>query len=133
MKVSLLIFIILVFVKISFAGKALTSAFEFLRTDFNPRTAAMSNAFTTVRGDVGSILINPAGMAFNGTDQYLFNSRESKYMLDLSLANKLGLQKAGVLDIEVINICTKCNDSFYSYRREGRGVNTQLSFIALKQ
>jgi len=67
------------------------------------------------------------------SNQYLFNSRESKYMLDLSLANKLGLQKAGVLDIEVINICTKCNDSFYSYRREGRGVNTQLSFIALKQ
>jgi len=67
------------------------------------------------------------------SDQYLFNSRESKYMLDLSLANKLELQKAGVLDIEVINICTKCNDSFYSYRREGRGVNTQLSFIALKQ
>jgi len=67
------------------------------------------------------------------SDQYLFDSRDSKYTLDLSLANKLGLQKAGVTDIEVIDICTRCNDSFYSYRREGRGVNTQLSFIALKQ
>jgi copper oxidase (laccase) domain-containing protein len=54
-------------------------------------------------------------------------------MLDLPLANKIGLQKAGVMDIEVLDICTKCNDSFYSYRREGRGVNTQLSFIALKR
>jgi YfiH family protein len=67
------------------------------------------------------------------SDQYLFKSGKSKYMLDLSLANKLGLQKAGVLDIEVVDICTKCNDSFYSYRREGRGVNTQFSFIALRQ
>ncbi|MCZ6554893.1 MAG: peptidoglycan editing factor PgeF [Candidatus Dadabacteria bacterium] len=70
---------------------------------------------------------------FQNFDQYLFKSKESKYFLDLSLANKLGLQKAGVSDIEVIDICTKCNDNFYSYRREGKGVNTQLSFIALKQ
>ncbi|MCZ6638482.1 MAG: polyphenol oxidase family protein, partial [Candidatus Dadabacteria bacterium] len=70
---------------------------------------------------------------FQNFDQYLFKSRESKYFLDLSLANKLGLQKAGVPDIDVIDICTKCNDNFYSYRREGKGVNTQLSFIALKQ
>ena len=70
---------------------------------------------------------------FQDFDQYLFKSNESKYFLDLSLANKLGLQKAGVPDIEIIDICTKCNDNFYSYRREGKGVNTQLSFIALKQ
>jgi len=66
-------------------------------------------------------------------DEYLFKSGESKYMLDLSLTIKFGLQKAGVMDIEVVDICTKCNDNFYSYRREGKGVNTQLSFIALKQ
>lgn len=65
--------------------------------------------------------------------KYMSKSRKSKYVLDLSVANKLGLQKAGVEQIEVVNICTKCNVDFYSYRREGKGVKTQLSFIALQR
>lgn len=69
---------------------------------------------------------------FENTNQYLSKTTESKYLLDLSIANKLSLQKAGVVDIEILDICTKCNDSFYSYRREGKGVSTQLSFIALR-
>ena len=70
---------------------------------------------------------------FDNTSQYLSNTNQSKYLLDLSIANRIGLQKAGVVDIEILDICTKCNENFYSYRREGRGVSTQLSFIALSQ
>ena len=80
-----------------------------------------------VGGDVASLFED----RFENFDQYLFKSGTSKYVLDLGIANKLGLQEAGVPDVEVIDICTKCNDSFYSYRREGAGVSTQLSFIAL--
>ena len=68
---------------------------------------------------------------FEYSDQYLSKSGESKYLLDLSIANTFGLEKVGVKDIEIIDICTKCNPNFYSYRREGKGVPTQLSFIAL--
>ena len=70
---------------------------------------------------------------FDNTDQYLFESTKSKYFLDLSIANRFQLQRVGVADIEVIDICTKCNESFFSYRREGKGVSTQLSYIGLNE
>lgn len=69
---------------------------------------------------------------FENTNQYLTETSNNKYLLDLSIANKLLLENSGVTDIEVVNICTKCDNSFYSYRREGKGVSTQLSFIAIK-
>ena len=68
---------------------------------------------------------------FDETGQILSQKGQSKYLLDLCLANKLWLQKAGVVDVGFLDICTKCDDNFYSYRREGKGVSTQLSFIAL--
>ena len=52
-------------------------------------------------------------------------------MLDLPGINRNALEKAGVADIEVLGICTKCNPDFYSYRREGKGVGSQLSIIGL--
>ena len=42
------------------------------------------------------------------------------------------LKKEGVKNIEVIDICTKCDTNYYSYRREGQGVESQLSFIGLR-
>ncbi len=102
MKTKLLL-ILLVCVKTSFAGDALTSAFEFLRTDFNPRTAAMGNAFSTVRGEVGSILINPAGMAFNQHSQYMFNF--TNYLLDINggmLAYSQEVENIGILSGAIV-------------------------------
>lgn len=54
-----------------------------------------------------------------------------KYFLDLGRANRNSLEKAGVANIEVIDICTKCTPEYYSYREEGKGVGSQLSVIAL--
>lgn len=68
---------------------------------------------------------------FQDADFYIIATDNSKYLLDLSKANKLMLQSAGLEEIEILDICTKCEDNFYSYRREGKGVSTQLSFIAL--
>ena len=68
---------------------------------------------------------------FVDSNQYLLESGGTKYSLDLRDANRIALEKAGVVDIEIVDICTKCRDDFYSYRREGKGVSTQLSFIAL--
>ena len=54
----------------AFSGDDITRSFEFLRTDFSPRTIASGNAFSTLRNDVSTIFINPAGLAYNEGKQY---------------------------------------------------------------
>jgi purine-nucleoside/S-methyl-5'-thioadenosine phosphorylase / adenosine deaminase len=80
-----------------------------------------------VREDVASRIRD----GFDDWAEYLVPSGGSEYMLDLSGINRSVLERAGVRSIEVIGICTKCNADFYSYRREGKGVGSQLSVIGL--
>jgi hypothetical protein len=85
------------------AGNNLTSSFEFLRTDFSARSAAMSNAFTAVRGDVNGLFINPAGMAYIQERQYGCNYTD--YLLDISggsAAYAYIMEGYGVLGIGII-------------------------------
>ncbi|HSE83122.1 MAG TPA: peptidoglycan editing factor PgeF [Thermodesulfobacteriota bacterium] len=77
--------------------------------------------------DVASLFVN----RFGDSDRYVFRKTDSKYILDLKEANRASLFEEGVRDINIINICTKCNAAFNSYRREGKGVVSQLSFIGL--
>jgi len=76
------IFLIIILINPLNAGNSLTSSFEFLRTDFSPRTAALSNAFTGLRGDINGQFINPAGLASLETRQYTFNY--TNYLLDIN-------------------------------------------------
>ena len=64
------------------AGSPLTRSFEFLRMDFNPRTAGTAGAFSTFSGDVGTVLQNPAGMAALEQPQYMFAF--NRYLLDIN-------------------------------------------------
>ncbi len=64
------------------AGGQLTSGFEFLRTEFNPRISAMSGAYLTIRGDGNGMFINPAGNAYTTQRQFFFNY--SNYLLDIN-------------------------------------------------
>lgn len=68
---------------------------------------------------------------FQETDNFIY-PYNSKFILDLQHINKEMLKKEGVNNIEVIDICTKCDTNYYSYRREGQGVESQLSFIGLR-
>jgi hypothetical protein len=68
---------------------------------------------------------------FDNWKDFLFRKSNLKYILDLKEANRANLFKEGVKDIEIINICTKCNSDFHSYRRDGTNVGKQLSFIGL--
>ncbi len=68
---------------------------------------------------------------FQETDNFIY-PYNSKFILDLQHINKEILKKEGVKNIEVIDICTKCDTNYYSYRREGQGVGSQLSFIGLR-
>jgi YfiH family protein len=56
---------------------------------------------------------------------------DGKYLLDLKKVNKLALSRCGVESVEILPHCTMCRNEFYSLRREGRGVSSQLSFIGL--
>lgn len=69
--------------------------------------------------------------SFDDADEYLTDKGASKLMLDLTLANVSALRRSGVPNIEVLDICTRCRDDFYSYRREGKGVGSQLSVVGL--
>ncbi len=64
------------------AGETETKAFEFLRTGFHPRGAAMANAFTTMRDDIGFNTVNPAGMA--DLDQTTYSNAFTNYLLDIN-------------------------------------------------
>ena len=78
------IVVILILLSVSFSNAQdnLTSAFEFLRTDFNPRTAAMSDAYLSPTNDVSTMFVNPAGMSYIEQDQYAINY--TNHILDIN-------------------------------------------------
>ncbi len=57
-----------------------------------------------------------------------------KYLLDLTMANRLFLQRAGLLSahIDAAEICTKCHENlFFSHRRMGAERGTMSAFITV--
>ncbi len=80
-----------------------------------------------VDGDVATKFIEK----YEETDSFIYPNGE-KYMMDLAQINKQSLKHTGVSNIEVIEICTKCDLGYHSFRREGAGVGRQLSFIGIK-
>lgn len=85
------------------ANNNLTSGFEYLRTDFSPRTAGMSHAFTAVTNDVSAMFVNPGGLAFIEQKQFTFNY--SNYLLDInggSAAYAQPLEPLGILSVGLI-------------------------------
>lgn len=80
-----------------------------------------------VGGDVASLFLGK----FSADGDYIYEKGGGKYMLDLPRMNALILEREGAGAIETLYQCTKCDGSFYSYRREGKGVPSQLSFIGL--
>jgi hypothetical protein len=59
-----------------------TSGYEFLRTDYSPRSSAMAGGFLVLRGDINGIFQNPAVMAYTQERQFCFNY--NNYLLDVS-------------------------------------------------
>ena len=63
-----------------------------------------------------------------------FTKKEEKYMLDLSIINKMQLLQSGIQEkhIEMSNICTACEVTrFFSYRKEHGCSGRFMSMIAL--
>lgn len=80
-----------------------------------------------VSEDVASLFLGKYG----GSGDYIYEKGGGKYLLDLPRMNAIILEREGAGAIETLAHCTKCDGSFYSYRREGKGVPSQLSFIGL--
>ncbi len=81
--------------------------------------------------EVGEDVAWPFMEKFKDNERYIFEKGNSKYTLDLKEINRLLLLEEGVKNIEVMSICTKCNNNFHSYRRDGKMVGSQLSIIGL--
>ncbi len=81
--------------------------------------------------EVGEEVVSLFRAEFDDCGEYISETDRSGFILDLASANRSALRRAGVTDIEVVDICTRCEEDFYSYRREGKGVGSQLSVIGL--
>lgn len=68
---------------------------------------------------------------FNDYEYFLYKIGNEKYLLDLVEINRRQLINSGVQNIEVVDLCTKCNDNLPSYRRQGESAGRILSFIGL--
>jgi len=61
--------------------------------------------------------------------------RDGKIFLDLIQINRLQLQECGVLNANIFDcqICTFCqNDTFFSYRKEGKNCGRQISLVMMR-
>jgi YfiH family protein len=102
------------------------------RFDINPQglKAAIGPSIGCCCYEVGEDVASLYLDKYGGSGGYLWE-KGPKYVLDLKTANRLLLEREGVSEIEVLDTCTKCSENYYSYRREGKGVGSQLSVIGL--
>jgi hypothetical protein len=85
------------------AGNYTSSSFEVLRTDFNPRSAAMSNAIIMLQGDASGMMLNPVSSAQIEHRQFYFNYMN--YVLDInggSAGYALPVPGIGVASVNVL-------------------------------
>jgi len=94
-------------------------------------SAAIGPSIGVCYYEVGEEVANQFMKKYETWSEFLYKKNDSKYFIDLRMANARNLLDAGVANFEVMDICTMCNGDFHSYRREGKGVGRQLSFIGL--
>ena len=64
-------------------------------------------------------------------DEDSYRIHDGKYFINLAEINKKIINNYGVCEVELIRICTKCDNNFYSYRRDGSRDNNQISIIKI--
>lgn len=84
------------------------------------------------RYQVGEEVVEAIAVAFGGTDGLIRRAGDGSAYLDLWVANRLALERAGVTQIEVAGICTASHtDEFYSHRAEAGRTGRFGAAIAL--
>ena len=79
-----------------------------------------------VRDDVASQFVS----RFSGEGDWLFEKGDGKFLLDLVELNRIELCDAGVLEIEIMDVCTCCQ-GLPSYRRDGSDTDKMISFVGI--
>jgi YfiH family protein len=83
--------------------------------------------------EVGPDVILQVERAFGAEGKHWIEVREGKTYLDLWAANRFQLEKSGVQEIEVANICTACHlDDWFSHRAEKGKTGRFGAMIALQ-
>ncbi len=83
--------------------------------------------------EVGEEVVAAVENAFVTTDGLITRDERGKAHFDLWAANRLALERAGVVSIEVAGICTACHtDEFYSHRAEHGRTGRFGAVIALR-
>jgi YfiH family protein len=83
--------------------------------------------------EVGSDVIAQVEQAFGADSRPLIDVRQNKTYLDLWGANRLQLEKAGVVEIETASLCTACHlEDWYSHRAEKGKTGRFAALIALQ-
>ncbi len=82
--------------------------------------------------EVGPDVISQVEQAFGPDAKRLVESRDGKTYLDLWAANRIQLEKSGVEQIEIADICTACHlDDWFSHRAEKGKTGRFGALIAL--
>lgn len=102
---------------------AAVSALDTLRTAFGTRPAdvqaAIGPSIGPDRYQVGEEVVEMVRAAFGQTEGLVRRAPDGSAYLDLWAANRLALERAGVIQIEVAGICTASHtDEFFSHRAE---------------
>ncbi len=96
--------------------------------------AAIGPAIGACCFEVGEEVKDQFDASFIGKSKLFVSALNEKFTIDLWAANRLQLEKAGVLSehIDSADICTKCNDDlFYSYRKQHGNTGRFAAWIAL--
>ncbi|WP_084804533.1 peptidoglycan editing factor PgeF [Halonatronum saccharophilum] len=78
-------------------------------------------------------VVGPLSEELDYWKEVVEEDEEARWRLNLSLANKKGLEKVGVGSIIESKLCTSCySELFFSYRRDGGRTGRMASLIKLK-
>lgn len=85
--------------------------------------------------EVGIEVYDKFNKNFTNIENLFKPTIKGKWMLDLWESNKVILKESKVLDrnITISNVCTCCNDKFYSYRRDNGKTGRMSALIKLKK
>jgi len=79
--------------------------------------------------EIGTDIADQFKSRFIDSNYYLTKKEGTKYNLDLRNANIKQLNSKGITSVEIVDICTKCDLNYPSYRRDGKNAGRMLSFI----
>lgn len=86
--------------------------------------------------EVGEEVITEFKQEFDGQywEDLFYRKKDGKYQLDLWKANEIVLKESGVRQIQVTDICTRCNPEYlFSHRIMGNERGNLAAFLCLKE